>query len=214
MGCNVSNMGSNAVEKGHVAQSVATNVKAVRDRRGLSQQQLAARLGELGRPMQASAVAKIESGARRVDVDDLAALAVALNVAVARLLVPDGGEDEPVFVVPAFSVPAYSAWDWATGERSLATEDDDLLDPVVQERDLNFIAERPRWKRLRDEQALAKAARHVSWVVGKVLRSETEYRTPKTRVAGALGWLARLDDALDDVKRSAQRVADEVRDRG
>jgi len=214
MGCNVSNMGSSAVEKGHVAQSVATNVNSVRDRRGLSQQQLAARLGELGRPMQASAVAKIESGARRVDVDDLAALAVALNVAVARLLVPDGGEDELVFVVPAFSVPADSAWAWATGERRLATEDDDLLDPVVQERDLDFIAERPRWKRLRDEQLLAKAARHVSWVVGKILRAETEYRTPATRVAGALGWLARLDDALDDVKRSAQRVAYEVRDRG
>ena len=214
MGCNIANMGSNAVEKGQVAQSVATNVKAVRERRGLSQQQLAARLGELGRPMQASAVAKIESGARRVDVDDLAALAVALNVAVARLLVPDCGEEEPVFVVPAFSVPAYSAWDWATGERSLVGEDDDLQDPVVQERDLDFIAERPRWKRLRDEQSLVKAARHASWVVSKVFQSETQYKTPRTRVAGALGWLARLDDALDDVKRSAQRVADEVRDRG
>lgn len=214
MGCNVSNMGSNAVEKGHVGQSVATNVKAVRDRRGLSQQQLAVRLGELGRPMQASAVAKIESGARRVDVDDLAALAVALNVAVARLLVPDGDEDQPVFVVPAFSVPAYNAWDWATAERSLTSEDDDLLDPVVQERDLDFIAERPRWKRLRDEQPLVKAARHASWVAWKVFQSETIYKTPKTRARGALGWLARLDDALDEMKRSAERVADEVRDRG
>lgn len=207
-------MGTRAVEKGAIAQAVAENVEAVRKRRGLTQQQLASRLAELGRPMQASAVAKVESGDRRVDVDDLAALAVALNVSVARLLLPDGDENQPVFVVPAFSVPAYSAWDWATGERSLATEGDDLLDPLVQERDLDFIAERPRWKRLRDDQALAKAARHVAWVVGKALRSETQYKTPRTRVAGALGWLARLDDALDDVKRSAERVADEVRDRG
>ena len=214
LGAHSSNMGTRAVEKGAIAQAVAENVEAVRKRRGLTQQQLASRLAELGRPMQASAVAKVESGDRRVDVDDLAALAVALNVSVARLLLPDGDENQPVFVVPAFSVPAYSAWDWATGERSLATEGDDLLDPLVQERDLDFIAERPRWKRLRDDQALAKAARHVAWVVGKALRSETQYKTPRTRVAGALGWLARLDDALDDVKRSAERVADEVRDRG
>jgi transcriptional regulator with XRE-family HTH domain len=207
-------MGTRAVEKGAIAAAVAENVEAVRKRRGLTQQQLASELARLGRPMQASAVAKVESGDRRVDADDLAAFAVALNVPVARLMLPDGDEDQPVFVVPAFSVPAYSAWDWATGERSLWKQDDDGQDPAVQERDMSFIAERPLWKRLQDEQDLAKAARHVAWVVGKVLSSRTQHKTPKTRAAAALGWLSRLEGALEDVKRSAQRVADEVADRG
>ena len=91
---------------GPAAEAVANNVKAIRERRGLSQQQLALQLGWLGRPMQTSAVAKVESGDRQVDVDGLTALAVALNVPVARLLLPDVDDDEAeVHVVPAYSVP-------------------------------------------------------------------------------------------------------------
>src|SRR4051794_40249041 len=94
----VSIMGTNAIARGPVAESVAANVQAIRKRRGMSQQQLAARLGELGRPLQKAAIAKIESRDRRVDVDDLAALAVALNVSLARLVLPDAPLDEEVRV--------------------------------------------------------------------------------------------------------------------
>src|SRR5215217_3344912 len=108
MTCQHPNMGTRAVERGQVGQAVSENIRAVRERRGLTQQQLAARLGELGRPIQASAVAKVEAGDRRVDVDDLAAFAVALNVSPARLLVPDVDQDEDVRMVPDLSVPVWS----------------------------------------------------------------------------------------------------------
>src|SRR5690606_19823410 len=60
---------------------------------GLSQRALADRLAEHGRPMQVSGVSKIEAGERRVDVDDLVALARALEVTPAHLLT---GEPDPM----------------------------------------------------------------------------------------------------------------------
>ena len=66
--------------------------------------------------MQASAVAKVEAGDRRVDVDDLEAFAVALNVPLARLLVPDVEEDEEVRMVPGLAVPSVERL--AVGERA------------------------------------------------------------------------------------------------
>jgi len=42
----------------------------------------------LGRPVYANTITKIEKGARRVDVDDLAVLARALQVSVVQLIEP------------------------------------------------------------------------------------------------------------------------------
>ena len=56
---------------------------------------LAKKLGDVGRRLGHSAVDQIEKGARRVDVDDLMALAEALNVSPITLLMPQttkGGE--------------------------------------------------------------------------------------------------------------------------
>lgn len=211
-------MGTRAVEKGQIARAVAENVKAVRERRGLSQQQLAARLADVGRPMQASAVAKVESGDRRVDVDDLAAFAVALNVPVARLLLPDVAEDDEVEVVPAFTVPMWSAWQWATGERSLFRNDDDGNDPLVLRRDLDFVDERPVWLRLREQHELARSVRHLSWAVGRVLDAlpgapRGKGESPASGIAAG-PWLRKVEQALDGVRREVDQLATEVADRG
>jgi transcriptional regulator with XRE-family HTH domain len=81
---------------GPVGQQVAANVKASRGRRGMSVRDLSRRLTELGRPILPSGITKIEQGARRVDVDDLNALAAALGVSPTRLLL-HGSEDEAEF---------------------------------------------------------------------------------------------------------------------
>jgi transcriptional regulator with XRE-family HTH domain len=197
---------------------VAENVRAVRDRRRLSQNQLAARLGELGRPMQASAVAKIESGDRRVDVDDLTALAVALNVSVARLLLPDVHADEDVHVVPGYSVPMWSAWQWAAGEHSLHREGDNLTDRSVTSSDLDYLAEQPVWVRVRNDHPLARAARNVVWAVDHTLRNlpgtpRGEGEKPASGI-GMAPWLSTLEQKLGEVRGEAKRLADEVSDRG
>lgn len=80
---------------GSAARAVAENVALVRRRRGMKQSDLAAKLAEVGRPIPTASVAKIEAGTRRVDVDDLAALATALGATAGALMTPllDGQED-------------------------------------------------------------------------------------------------------------------------
>ncbi len=197
-----------------MAQAVAHNIKSARERRGLSQQQLAARLGKLGRPMQASAVAKVESGDRRVDVDDLTAFAVALNVPVARLLLPDVKEDDEVYVVPAYAVPMWNAWQWANGEHSLWTASDHGNDPEVQRRDLDFVAEHPLWLRVRESHSLMRAARHLSWAVGRTLgslpgASRGNDQAPASGIGVPL-WLRKVEEAVDGVRREADRLGEDV----
>lgn len=67
---------------------VAGNLRKVRLNRGLTLQDVAERLTERGRTMTTSAVSKIERAERRVDVDDLTALAAVLGVTPTDLLMP------------------------------------------------------------------------------------------------------------------------------
>lgn len=96
-----------------------SNVRQLRERRGLTVRQLSARLTELGRPILPSGITKIEQGQRRVDADDLVALAVALGVTPNRLLLTGRVADDTVRLTPAVEVSQVAAWWWATGEQRL-----------------------------------------------------------------------------------------------
>lgn len=72
---------------GATGNALRRNVERLRLARGLTQEGLARALTTAGCPMLPGAVGKIERGARRVDVDDLVALAGALRVGVDTLLV-------------------------------------------------------------------------------------------------------------------------------
>jgi transcriptional regulator with XRE-family HTH domain len=62
------------------------NVKHLRQARGLTYKELAEQLGHAGRPIPVLGLARLERGERRVDVDDLVALARALGVTPHELL--------------------------------------------------------------------------------------------------------------------------------
>lgn len=79
-------MGTRAVQRGQAATTVSTNLRHARAQAGLSLRQLAERMTLVGRPMLASALAKSETGERRIDVDDLDALARALGVTPHNLM--------------------------------------------------------------------------------------------------------------------------------
>jgi transcriptional regulator with XRE-family HTH domain len=81
-------MGARAVELGEVGWAVAHNVKALREARKLTQTGVSDRMGAIGRPLQPTGVLKVEQGARRVDVDDLVALALVFDVPPDELLGP------------------------------------------------------------------------------------------------------------------------------
>lgn len=82
---------------GPTGDTVRANVLRYRNRMNLGYADLARRLEDIGRPIPVLGLSRIERGERRVDVDDLIALAVALGVAPTSLLLPDTSTaDEPV----------------------------------------------------------------------------------------------------------------------
>lgn len=82
-------MGRTPVHIGAVGRAVAANLVAARGLAGLTQEQLAVRVSDEGRPMRRQAVLEIETLRRRVDVDDLVCLAAALGVSCEALLSGD-----------------------------------------------------------------------------------------------------------------------------
>ncbi|MCX5586030.1 helix-turn-helix domain-containing protein [Streptomyces erythrochromogenes] len=109
-----------ATQYGPSASAVATNVRRIREARGMSIYALSGLLAKSGRPIAASAVAKIERQERQVTVDDLIALAVALNVSPSALYLPlDDDPSHVIEITGAGEQPADRAWDWADGQRPL-----------------------------------------------------------------------------------------------
>lgn len=98
---------SNAI--GSVGDQLRANLVRIRQSRALSTTALATKMTALGRPMHATGITKIEKRDRRVDVDDLAVLAQALQVTVTQLLEPPSacetchGTPPPGFVCAACS---------------------------------------------------------------------------------------------------------------
>jgi 8-oxo-dGTP pyrophosphatase MutT (NUDIX family)/transcriptional regulator with XRE-family HTH domain len=123
-------MATRRIEPGAVGKRVAQNLAALRIARGLSQPQLAERLARYGRPIAAAVLSKTEQLDRRVDVDDLVALAIALGVTPNRLLLtgritPDIA-DEAVELTSVVRMPVLDVWQWASGDAPLADSDVDV----------------------------------------------------------------------------------------
>lgn len=98
-------------------RQVAMNVRRLREARGWSTYDLARLLDAAGRPIAASAIAKVERAERRVDTGDLTALAAVLRVNPSALLLPF--TDDPaqrVEITGVGEVDAERAWDWVDGE--------------------------------------------------------------------------------------------------
>lgn len=99
---------------------VLTNIKRLRQARGLTYKELSDRLERLGRPIPVLGLSRLEKGERRVDVDDLVALALALGVTPNRLMLPDidvpGTPTEEMLTQNVQARPS-RLWEWAQGER-------------------------------------------------------------------------------------------------
>lgn len=117
-------MAGKAKEAGPSSQRVAANLRHIRRERELTTAALSRRLAELGHPIADTGITKIEKGDRRVDVDDLVALAVALDATPNRLLLPemDAGHPSAKFdLTPRGTQQRLDdAWAWASGERQLS----------------------------------------------------------------------------------------------
>ncbi len=90
----------------------------------MSTTRLSAALKELGQPIPPTGITRIEKGERRVDADDLVALAIALRVTPDALLLPPTLVGE-VDLTRGKTVAATVAWFWVTGKRALDVPADD-----------------------------------------------------------------------------------------
>lgn len=131
-------------------KTVADNIRRIRDEiRGWSTYELSRKLGEVGRPIAPSALAKIERAERRVDVGDLMALAVVLGVNPSALLFPVKVEPEgDVELTGAGVNRAEAVWAWADGHGPLRVEDAPVglaRGRALYEARLQFRQGRPHW---------------------------------------------------------------------
>lgn len=166
----ISIMASNAVVAGPTAKRVAANIERVRKARQLKQKDVSDALGAIGRPTLATVVSKIERGERRIDVDDVVALALALNVSPLTLLMPDEASGQPVKLTEGFEVDRLTAWGWALGRGPAADWSPDRVgypigpgdDPVAaaeaDEREQDYNRQRAEYLALALPPELRRAA--------------------------------------------------------
>jgi transcriptional regulator with XRE-family HTH domain len=101
------------------SEYVGDQVFAARKSKGWTQADLAARLVELGDPSwRQTKVAKIEKGAVvRIPLDDVLALAAALDVQFVHLLAPDGAE---IAIAPKLKCSPEDFRAWLRGQHPLS----------------------------------------------------------------------------------------------
>lgn len=98
---------------------VAKNLAELRKDRRVTNRELAERMRQIGYPLLASGVAKIENRQRRVTVDDLIALAAALEVNPNRILLPIDGNEIDVRIGDNLNAKVAQLWPWVLGQQVL-----------------------------------------------------------------------------------------------
>lgn len=103
------------VALGPLAEQVAANLRRIREEKRLTYAAISARLERLKRPIPVLGLRRIEKGERRVDVDDIAALAAALGVPPMLLIFPLG-DATWVDILPDQPVATWLAVRWFIGD--------------------------------------------------------------------------------------------------
>ncbi len=192
-----------------VADTVATRVKDLRKARKWTQQDLANAMSVRGYPTDRSTIVRLEKRNRGVSVDDLVALAAALNVSPGWLLLPAEAGELDLPIVGNVKVPAWAAWQWVDGLNPLPTtsEDDGYNTPAEQ---LAFEEGRPPDLRTREQHPATRAARNLAFRLNRVLHhAERPGRKGdrdlglETTLRAARQAVDRVKDELDEIEQQA-----------
>jgi transcriptional regulator with XRE-family HTH domain len=176
----------NDARYGPLTRQVAENAHKIRTQRRLTLADVADRMTALGRPLTLNGVSKIERGNRGVDLDDVVALARALDVPPVVLILPLGAEPT-VEVFPGASASTWDAARWFTGEQQFPSDV-----PGQQ------WADRRRW-----EQSPVALFRTHDRLVQAFLRVDS---TAGSRSGADKVWLSMRDDALDQLMYHRERM--------
>lgn len=139
---------------GPVSRHVAANLALFRAERGMSTTRLSQGLAKLGSPIPPTGITRIEKGQRRVDADDLVALAAVLNVSPLALLLPAEGSSRTAVVdlTSEQSALLVDAWRWAEGVSALPFEPGDRAGQEQQEA-YERLSQSPRLRYVRRQPA-------------------------------------------------------------
>ncbi|OOC07543.1 hypothetical protein B0293_07700 [Amycolatopsis azurea DSM 43854] len=158
---------------GPTGERVAHNLRALRG--VMTYKELSDRLDRLGRPIPVLGLSRIENNARRVDADDLIALALALNVPPNRLLLPVDGSSVPL--TTTVEEDQEFAWRWAYGEEPLLRAAAALEGPEAAYDDLyeSFVRRgRPDGDRQRDQDTAVRAAEDVLYLINTIVEKRRQ----------------------------------------
>lgn len=148
------------MDLGPTGETVAANLARIRMSRGLNYTELSKLLDQAGREISALGIRRAESGERRLDVDDLTALAVVLGVSPLTLLLPEDGRrgaSSRLTGIDDRKVAHNTQWLWGLGEQPLslpglgATEEAQRAiarfelsaKPAIEPRSASYIVDRP-----------------------------------------------------------------------
>lgn len=127
---------------------VGERLKAIRQHKEISQQQLAERLKAIGENIDRGTIAKLEGNVKRgVSLDELFALAAALEVSPLALTTPPGRADE-MTVATVITAKAASVRNWIKGLYPLEGQDRNFYFREVPEEDSKLANEHPGLKNL------------------------------------------------------------------
>lgn len=193
---------------GPVGDRVIANVEELRQARRLSFRDLAARLAELDRPIGSAVLHRLSQGRRRVDADDLVALAIALDVNPNALLLDRHAKPGDVLsLTPAYRQRADVTWQWAEGGGPLPDhllgEGEPFRRTLAKEADFAANAQPDLAARRRHPAVLA-AGQLIGVFLGALLDRDEEtgeWKDEETR-----------ERRREEVSRALQRLALEIDD--
>lgn len=112
-------------------KQVAANVARLRG--GMQYKELSEKLAEVGRPITPMGLKRLESGERKVDVDDLMALAIVFDVSPLTLLLPESGSREITAEVTGYphALGSNVLWEWARGDAPIELKSSGLKKAVA-----------------------------------------------------------------------------------
>lgn len=99
-------------------ETTIERIRELRLARGMTQQDLADRLSQLGARVDRTAVAKVEKGTRELALAEAFQYAWALHVAPVHLFVPTDS-DEPINIGPDMEASPFEVRLWIRGQRPL-----------------------------------------------------------------------------------------------
>lgn len=195
---------------GPTGQRVAQNAETLRGRIPL--RELSDRLAALGRPILASGLVKLGKGERRVDVDDLVALALALGVNPNRLLLPVKLDDHEIELTPEISVMPFQAWQWADGKGPLLAASDPNA-PVGEVAEEFARRSRPVSDAARRQHSAVQAARDVMDRLDVLLADRAGELAEHPSPSDVSNVFRRIyGDPPDALRRALTRLVAEVED--